>query len=195
MIRKALAVLGVSAAAVLSTAGVASAAAPVGSPPTIDVTTNGQPAPPLTGLTANTNYDVRQCFQTVDTVPSGSWVVSTFCNTGLTAITDAAGNFPGSGSLSLILGPLGPARTSLNSEVCGPAGTPLAAGQTLHTTCFLHILETNGGVESNAKYITLNYPGTTTVPETPYAVILPLAGLGVLGLAYLIVRNRRAVAA
>jgi hypothetical protein len=197
MIRKTLGAVAVTAAAVLGTIGVASAAPPPVTPVSIPVTDTGAPQSnlpfTLSGLTAGGSYDLVECYQTPATLPTGTtFVLNTYCTNPLTGlIADSSGNVTSPSNGGIIAGPLSlSSRSSFHTIECD-AIQEVSTNQQFNP-CFLRIITHLDTTEGDAFYVTLNFTANNPqVPEAPFAVGLPLAGLGVLGIGFLIVRNRR----
>jgi hypothetical protein len=68
----------------------------------------------------------------------------------------------------------------------------------LYATCKIHVFTGSLGDGSPELYLPITFAGGTpspVVPEAPYAVLLPLASIAVLGGAFLVLRNKRSIAA
>jgi hypothetical protein len=172
---------------------------PSGSPIVVPGDANGNPLPftlSVTGMPANVPIFVVEC----DGVPSNTqgYVSAQHCDPATNmqpVVSDGNGNATFDNDAGGGQTGFNPTKGALVGFNCiGPSDSNISNGQTNYKNCQIKIGTSVGQDTSDQIFATLQFPNNkASVPEVPYAVILPAGAIGI-GAAYFVIRKRRAAA-
>lgn len=186
--RKAAVVAGGVAGALALSVGAADAAITV--TPNQDLTAGATVTITGTGLSPGQLGFVYECFESDTTKPTFDFANDCYSYSQVTFVADASGNATISGYQIL-------AETDqVNGEYACGRETPGTEGtlppENVRDTCYIRINSNTPQDNATDQFFPIEFVyNDVPIPEAPYAALLPIGALAVLGGGYLVLRNRR----
>jgi hypothetical protein len=151
----------------------------------------------FSGFPANTLMFARQCRGTRVQIPTLSLTTDCGLYTEDTTVTSDAN---GAGVINYVVTKGQELNASGSANLpwsCVGAGDTVPAGVTKVTSCTVRLTDNTSANNNDEQFQTLSFADAAgvQVPESRYAVLLPLGGLAVLAGAFFVVRNRKSLAA
>jgi hypothetical protein len=143
-----------------------------------------------TGMAANGAIYISQCDGSDPADPAWDSTI----NCSFLSQVQRAGTPTGTGSYNTFTVKLDPgADTFVCGPASGPTGTVQPDGRTLYNNCTIRVTDVSPDTRTREFFLPISFadqPGNQ-VPEAPFAILLPIGGIALIGGAYLILRGRK----